>query len=60
MDERGMAIRKPHIYHAEDYEAKPASLQDSIAAFDAHLAASRDLFTMWVTARLRFSLAEKR
>jgi hypothetical protein len=28
--------------------AKPASLQDSIAAFDAHLAASRDLFTMWV------------
>jgi hypothetical protein len=31
-----------------DEPAKPASLQDSIAAFDAHLAASRDLFTMWV------------
>ena len=31
-----------------DEPAKPASLKDSIAAFDAHLAASRDLFTMWV------------
>jgi hypothetical protein len=31
-----------------DEPAKPATLQDSIAAFDAHLAASRDLFTMWV------------
>jgi hypothetical protein len=28
--------------------AEPASLKDSIAAFDAHLAASRDLFAMWV------------
>jgi hypothetical protein len=28
--------------------AKPVSLHDSIAAFDAHLDASRDLFTMWV------------
>ena len=26
----------------------PASAEESIAAFDAHLAASRDLFTMWV------------
>ena len=31
-----------------DEPAKPASLEDSIAAFDAHLDASRDLFTMWV------------
>jgi hypothetical protein len=31
-----------------DEPAKPASLQGSIAAFDDHLAASRDLFTMWV------------
>jgi len=31
-----------------DEPAKPVSLQHSIAAFDAHLAASCDLFTMWV------------
>jgi hypothetical protein len=31
-----------------DEPAKPASLQESIAAFDAHLAASGDLFTLWV------------
>lgn len=31
-----------------DEPAKPATLQDAIAAFDAHLAASRDLFTMWI------------
>jgi hypothetical protein len=31
-----------------DEPAKPASLHDSLAAFDAQLAASRDLFTMWV------------
>ena len=28
--------------------AQPESLQESIAAFDAHLAVSRELFTMWV------------
>jgi hypothetical protein len=31
-----------------DEPAKPISLYDSIAAFDAHLAASRELFIMWV------------
>jgi len=31
-----------------DEPAKPASLQDSIGGFDDLLAASRDLFTMWV------------
>ncbi|MGB8792018.1 MAG: hypothetical protein WCD33_10945 [Mycobacterium sp.] len=31
-----------------DEPAKPVSLYDSIAAFDTHLAASRELFTMWV------------
>ena len=31
-----------------DEPVKPVSLHDSIAAFDAHLAASRELFTMWV------------
>jgi hypothetical protein len=31
-----------------DEPAKPATLQDAIEAFDAHLAASRDLFTMWI------------
>jgi hypothetical protein len=31
-----------------DEPAEPASLRNSIAAFDAHLAASRDLFAMWV------------
>jgi hypothetical protein len=31
-----------------DEPAKPASVQDSIAAFDAHLIVSRELFTMWV------------
>lgn len=31
-----------------DEPAEPASLDGSIEAFDAHLAASRDLFTMWV------------
>ena len=41
-----------------DEPAKPASLQDSIGGFDDLLAASRDLFTMWVKdipARLRRS-----
>jgi hypothetical protein len=28
--------------------AAPETLEQSIAAFDAHLAASRELFTMWV------------
>lgn len=28
--------------------AGPVSVEESVAAFDAHLAASRDLFTMWV------------
>ena len=30
-----------------DEPVKPMSLHNSIAAFDAHLAASRELFTMW-------------
>jgi hypothetical protein len=32
----------------EDEPVKPASLQDAIEVFDAHLAASRELFTTWV------------
>src|ERR1700758_3521651 len=39
-----------------DEPAKPASLHDSLAAFDAQLAASRDLFTMWVKRHSRASL----
>jgi hypothetical protein len=34
--------------HSNPESARPASLEDSTAGFDAHLAASRDLFTMWV------------
>jgi hypothetical protein len=31
-----------------DGPAAPASVEDTVAAFDAHLEASRELFTMWV------------
>ncbi len=31
-----------------DAPAGPVSVEESVAAFDAHLAASRELFTMWV------------